>query len=109
MAAPLRNSATSTPPPPSAPTASPFPQYGNDNVASAVDTGGVDDVARAGGFSDTVLGSNDIASVLGSDSTAIAGADATTAGDSDLAAVFGDMLNALATGGNFLTDILPSL
>jgi hypothetical protein len=46
---------------------------------------------------------------VGTDSTAIAGANATTAGDSDLATVFGDMLNATATGGNFLLDILPSL
>jgi hypothetical protein len=46
----------------------------------------------------------------GSDSEAIAGADATTPGSFDLAAVFGDMLTATtATGGNFLIDILPSL
>jgi hypothetical protein len=37
------------------------------------------------------------------------GSDPTTAGDWDLAAVFGDMLDANATGGNFLLDILPSL
>jgi hypothetical protein len=28
-------------------------------------------------------------------------------GNFDLAAVFGDMLNATASGGNFLTDIVP--
>jgi hypothetical protein len=32
-----------------------------------------------------------------------------TAGDWDIAAVFGDMLHASATGANFLLDILPSL
>jgi hypothetical protein len=32
-----------------------------------------------------------------------------TPGSFDLAAVFGDMLHATATGGNFLTDILPAL
>ena len=37
------------------------------------------------------------------------GSGPTTAGDWDLAAVFGDMLHASATGGNFLLDILPSL
>ena len=30
-------------------------------------------------------------------------------GDWDLAAVFGDLLHAMATGANFLFDILPSL
>ncbi len=47
--------------------------------------------------------------IIGTGSTAVAGSDLTTAGNWDLAAVFGDMLDAHATGANFLLDILPSL
>jgi hypothetical protein len=61
------------------------------------------------GGSPDVLGNNDIAEVFGIGSSAIAGANATTPGDLDLAAVFGGMLNALAAGGSNLVDILPSL
>jgi len=55
-------------------------------------------------------GSNDIDSVVGSDSSAFAGADSSAAGNFDLAAVFADGLSSTtATGGNFLVDILPTL
>jgi hypothetical protein len=71
--------------------------------------------ALAGGNTEGVGGSSyDIATVydpsgtVGSD--AIVGANLTTAGDYDLASVFGDALHATtATGANFLVDILPSL
>jgi hypothetical protein len=71
------------------------------------DTGSGFDQARAGFGIPT---SNfDIATVVGTDSSAISGADLTThtPGSFDLAAAFGDMLHANATGGNFLVDILP--
>jgi hypothetical protein len=82
---------------------------GHGNLATAIDTGSAPDMANAGGSTAGVGGSEDIAFVLGTGSDATAGADATTAGNFDLAAAFGDMLNAIATGGNFLTDVLPSL
>ena len=50
-------------------------------------------------------GNLDLASVFGDNSTALAGEP----GNFDLASAFGDGLNATATGGNFVTDILPSL
>ncbi|MGH3562202.1 MAG: hypothetical protein ACRDTN_10530, partial [Mycobacterium sp.] len=74
-----------------------------------VNTGDLADLARAGGLDATVLGSGDIAAVVGTGSTAEAGADMAAPGNLDLAAVFGDMLNANATGGDFLFHILPSL
>jgi hypothetical protein len=77
------------------------------DVASVINTGSAFDEAVAGGavaFSD-----NDIATIIGTGSTAFAGSDPTTAGDWDLAAAFGGMLHASATGGNFLLDILSSL
>ena len=78
-------------------------------MSALVDTGSANDTAEAGGVG-PVIGDNDIASVVGTGSTAFAGSDFTTPGSFDLAAVvFGDMLNATATGGNFLIDILPSL
>lgn len=84
-----------------------FAQFGNGNLAYVVDLGGSSDTAVAGGNSAAVLGSDDIASIFGMGSTAVAGADLSTPGDFDLAAVFGDLLSAMATGGNFLSDILP--
>jgi hypothetical protein len=42
---------------------------------------------------------------VGTGSTAFAGAEFTS-GNFDLAAAFGDLLNAFATG-NFMADILP--
>jgi len=83
------------------------------DLATAIDTGSSPDLAEAGGImaAPALLGSNDIAFVLGTGSTAIAGPDfaTETVGSFDLAAVFGDMLHAVATGSNFLVDILPSL
>jgi hypothetical protein len=91
------------------PNSTAFAGEGNGDLASIVNTGSTADAADAGGINATDLGNNDIASVLGTGSTATAGADLTTPGDFDLATVFGDLLNAVATGGNFLVDILPSL
>jgi hypothetical protein len=52
-------------------------------------------------------GSYDHAFVLGTGSTADAGASApTTSGNHDLAAVFGNMLTATATGANRSVDIV---
>lgn len=78
-------------------------ENGNGDLASVVNTGSTEDVAIAGGTSPSFLGSNDIASVLGTDSSAFAGASSGV-GNFDLAAVFGDDLNATATGANFLVD-----
>ena len=51
-------------------------------------------------------GNLDTAITSGAHSTADAGASLTTAGNGDLAAVFGNMLSADATGGNVLIDIV---
>jgi hypothetical protein len=83
--------------------------FGNGNLASVVNTGSGVDFAFAGGTGPADLGNNNIAYVLGTDSTAAAGSSMTTPGDFDLAAVFGDMLHALATGVSNMVDILPSL
>ncbi len=87
--------------------------FGNGDLASVINTASAPDEAVAGGSIDnsvlSVLGNVDIASVLGTDSTAEAGANATTPGSFDLAAISGDMLTATATGSNFLADILPAL
>jgi hypothetical protein len=81
--------------------------FGNGDVASVFNTGSALDSAGAGGAAGN-LGSNDIAFILGTGSTADAGADVSAPGNFDLAAVFGDMLHAtMATGGNFLVDIVP--
>jgi hypothetical protein len=48
-----------------------------------------------------------LAAGLGTGSTADAGSDAPTAGNFDLAAVFGDALTATATSGSFVADIAP--
>jgi hypothetical protein len=83
---------------------------GNDDLASVIDTGSSEDVATAGSGDASVLGNNDIASVIGTGSEAESGVGlSSTASNFDLAAAFGDMLDANATGGNFLVDILPSL
>lgn len=72
--------------------------FGLSDLASAINTGSAFDQASANGFFDT-------AEVFGTGSSALAG----FGGSSDLAAVFADMLDANATGANFLIDILPSL
>ena len=79
------------------------------DIASVINTGSAFDQAISGGTAAVPFSDNDIASVIGTGSTAIVGSGPATAGDWDLAAVFGDMLHASATGANFLLDILPSL
>ena len=54
-------------------------------------------------------GSFDTAFVLGTGSTALAGATNAAAGNHDLAAVFGNVLGAAATGANRLVDIVTPL
>jgi len=68
------------------------------DIASIFNTGSALDQATASG------GDNLLAEIFGTGSTAVAGL-----GNWDLAAAFGDMLDANATGGNFLLDIMPSL
>jgi hypothetical protein len=82
------------------------------DFASVINTGSAPDLADAGGMGFDIdglsMGNFDIASVVGTGSTADAGFDFTTdtGGSYDLAAAFGDMLNSTAaTGGNFLVDI----
>jgi hypothetical protein len=68
---------------------------------------GANSIAQAGG----IAGGLDSALVFGANSTAEAGETAGAVlgapGNFDLAAAFGDMLHAIATGGNFLVDIVP--
>ena len=64
---------------------------------------GTGSTATAGDPDGTTFGGFDIASVVGNDSTATAG----DPGNFDLASATGDMLHAVASGGNFLSDILP--
>ena len=68
---------------------------------------GAGSTASAGGthIYPPVHGSFDVAFVLGAGSTAVAGASPTTAGNSDLAAAVGNMLDAAAVGANRLVDI----
>jgi hypothetical protein len=79
------------------------------DLASVINTGSAFDEAVAGGTIGGPIGYHDLATIIGTGSTAIAGSDLTTAGNFDDAVVFGDMLNAIATGKDFLIDILPSL
>jgi hypothetical protein len=64
---------------------------------------GTGSTANAGDPGGTAFGGFDFASVVGNDSTATAG----DPGNFDLASATGDMLNAVASGGNFVSDILP--
>jgi hypothetical protein len=79
------------------------------DIAAIFNTGSLLDEATSGGNSTFPLAAHDIAVIIGTGSTAVAGSDLTGGGNWDLAAVFGDMLDAHATGANFLLDILPSL
>ncbi len=98
------------------------------NGAVANAAGGIGDFASAIGDGSTATANNnsgDIATVYGIDSTALAGGTSTALasnydfaeifGSSDIAdagsnaAIFADMLNANATGANYLVEILPSL
>jgi hypothetical protein len=74
------------------------------DIASVVNTGSAFDEAIAGSTS-AAFRDNDLALIIGTGSTALSG----SGDDWDIAAVFGDLLHASATGGNFLLDILPSL
>jgi hypothetical protein len=68
------------------------------DVATVLDlTGTVGSTAEAGN------GIGNLSSVVGDGSTAFSGFD----GSFNLAAALGDMLHAMATGGNFLVDIVP--
>jgi hypothetical protein len=89
-----------------------FVPVGSFNTAIAI---GTNDVAVAGGSIGGsqgiggvihVPGSHDTAIVVGTGSTADAGASDTTSGNHDLAAVFGNMQTATATGANHLVDIV---
>jgi hypothetical protein len=96
------------------------PTLGSFDTAIAI---GTNDVAAAGGDSPAFPfwppggpvpalsvgpspGSSDTAFVVGTGSTADAGASAGTPGNHDLAAVFGNVLTATATGANGLVDIV---
>lgn len=84
---------------------------------------GADSVAQTGGFFNTAIamgddstataggaaGIFDVAGVFGDNSAAMAGSDPDVgnSGSFDLAAVFGNLLDANATGGIFQVDIVP--
>lgn len=82
---------------------------GNGNVASV--WGGNGSAALSGGYNGTPLGDHDIATVIGNDSTALAGAGPTTPGSYDLGAVLFEngMSSQNATGGDYLYDIVTAL
>jgi hypothetical protein len=84
---------------------------GDDNLAAILSTNIEGDGAGAGGDLDVhgqeIPGNNDIALVVGEGSGANSGSDLLTAGNSDLAAVFGDMLAAAEYGVNNMVDIVP--
>jgi hypothetical protein len=75
------------------------------DIASIINTGSGFDQAISGGTAAVPFSDNDLALIIGTDSTALAG----NGGSWDLAAAFGDILHAMATGANFLLDIQPSL
>jgi hypothetical protein len=62
-------------------------------------------VSQCRGTAAVPFSDNDLALIIGTGSTALSG----SGGDWDFAGVFGDMLHASATSGNFLLDILRSL
>jgi hypothetical protein len=76
---------------------------GNSTTTTTVTT------ALAGGGNLAAGGSNDLAFVYDPSGTVGSTAVAGLGFNSDLAGVFGDALNATATGANNLVDILPSL
>jgi hypothetical protein len=82
--------------------------FGNGDLASIVSTstGTFGDLADAGGTGPANLGSDDIAIVVGTDSSASADAGFGVA-NSDLAAAFGDMLHAALFGVSNMVDIVP--
>ena len=78
------------------------------NLSSATTTT-IEASAGGGDFLSAVGGSNDTAFVIDPWGTVGSTAFAGLGNNFDLAGVFGDDLNAAATGANFLVDILPSL
>ncbi len=79
--------------------------FGFDNSAFVF---GAEDFDRAGG--DTLsTGNCDIADIFGNSSQAFAGSVLAAPGSVDLAVDLGNMLDANATGANFLIDIMPML
>ena len=98
------------PPPPGQGVALLMGGSGIGDLASVINTGSAFDQAIAGGSGiGGPIGYHDLAWIFGTGSTAIAGSDLTTAGNFDDAVVFGDLLNAMATGKDFLIELLPSL
>lgn len=86
--------------------------FGDHDQAFVVDTGADGDFANAGGLIPGIVADNDAAIVVGTASSDFSGYDPDTvflSGDHDLAAVFGNALEAVAAGSNGLTDIVPSL
>jgi hypothetical protein len=77
---------------------------GNGNYAYVIGDG---DRAFAGGTTFTLLGNNNIAEIFGNSDMATAGSTVADPGSADLASVFGNGLDAIATGGNFLVDTAP--
>ena len=75
------------------------------DIASVINTGSGFDQAISGGTAAVPFSDNDLALIIGTDSTATAG----LGGDWDFAGAFGDLGHATATGANFLLDIFPSL
>jgi hypothetical protein len=87
--------------------------FGNGNISDVINTGNSLDFADSGGLPG-LLANNDISSVIGTGSTALAGSDVmsggSTVGSYDLAAVLGvDSATANATGADFLYDIVTAL
>ncbi len=82
-----------------------FADFGFDNSAFVYGAGDFD---RAGGDA-LATGNCDIADIFGNSSQALAGSALTAPGNLDLAADLGNMLDANATGANFLIDIMPML
>ena len=88
-----------------------FAGLGNGDLASVV--GGTSTADAGGDFDTGVLGNFDISTVFDPTGTigsyADAGANATDPGNYDFAGAFADGVNPVATGANFLFEVLPSL
>jgi hypothetical protein len=84
--------------------------FGNDDIATVI---GGTSTATAGGGYDGPLSNFDLATVFDATGTdgsyADAGALSDVAGNYDFAGAFGDDLNALAQGADYLFTVLPSL
>jgi hypothetical protein len=88
-----------------------FAGLGNGDLASVV--GGTSTADAGGEFGTDILGNYDVATVFDPFGTvgsyADAGANASDPGNYDFAGAFADDLNAVATGANYLFEVLPSL